>query len=709
MSFNWDRALQKANDLEDDNLSAALQLADGDGRWEALLRPPEVPQTEVPLNEGSQRHVMCPDLYRAALSGSISHVDQLLGLADEIPHTNDECHDVEIQFEDIFESNGSHKQLGARVHGYGSCTLQEVTAEKNTMLHIAAEQGHLELVKHLIRNDSALLTSQNSRQETPLLLAARAGNHHVISLIVFLAQESGVGAHEVLMKRSTDGDTVLHEAARHGHEDVVQVLMAVAPALSAEVNNAFMSPLYLAVFRKSIGVVKALLEYSHLSSIGPNQQNALHAAVLVSQEITSMLLDWKSELAYGKDASGSTPLHYAASNGDITVVRNILNKAPLTVYIRDQEGSSPLHAASRMHHYSVISSIIDHCPDSFELRDNQGRNFLHIVAQHVGTETHNRQGLKNLNLIIKLVSQRPDLKSLVNERDNEGNTPLHFASMKGFSEVLSHLLKACKADTTQMNNDGKTALDNAISLSSFSLMAGTTVTLSAYGAKFSPQRQDKLKNWKDEATKWIDRTSTNLIIVSVLIATIAFSAAFNVPGSYNGDGVANLRKKIQYNIFVVLDTIALSASVSATMLLVVAKAVSKWGSWISFTYSLIFLWISLFTMQLAFVLAVSVALGEGQYATKSIIGVISFHFFSYTVATIYKVCFPAKLRTIRKFLSSMKEQTETTRQIDVQFPMLTSYVSRSNLFFFINLFFFFTMTIILWVASILDYRPRTDQ
>ncbi|KAJ1700331.1 hypothetical protein LUZ63_000110 [Rhynchospora breviuscula] len=623
MSFNWDRALQKANDLEDDNLSAALQLADGDGRWEALVRSPEVPParrgTEIPLSEGSQRHVMCPDLYRATLSGSISRVDQFLGLAEQTTHTNDECHDVEIQFEDFFESNESHKQLGARVHGYSSCTLQEVTAEKNTMLHIAAAQGHLELVKHLIRNDNTLLTSQNSRQETPLLLAARAGNHRVISLIVFLAQESGVGAYEVLMKRSTDGDTVLHEAARHGHEDVVQVLMTVAPALSAQVNNASMSPLYLAVFRKSIGVVKALLQYSHPSAAGPNEQNALHAAVLVSQEIASMLLDWKAELAYGKDASGSTPLHYAASNGDITVVKNILNKAPLTVYVRDQEGSSPLHAAARMHHYSVISSIIDHCPDSFELCDNQGRNFLHIVAQHVGTENHNCDGLKNLNLIIKLVSQRPDLKMLVNERDKEGNTPLHFASMKGFPEVLLHLLKASKADTTQMNNDGKTALDNAISLSSFSLMAGTIVTLSAYGAKFSPQRQDKLKNWKDEATKWIDRTSTNLIIVSVLIATIAFSAAFNVPGSYNGDGVAILRKKIQYNIFVVLDTIALSASVSATMLLVVAKAVSKWGSWISFSYSLIFLWISLFTMQLAFVMAVSVALGETRYVTKAII------------------------------------------------------------------------------------------
>ena len=115
-------------------------------------------------------------------------------------------------------------------------------------------------------------------------------------LIVFLAQESGIGAYQVLTKRSIEGDTVLHEAAQHGHEDVVQALMTVAPALSVELNNASMSPLYLAVIRNSIGMVRTLLQYSHSSVVGPNQQNALHAAVLQSQgKNTTFLNDLSPE------------------------------------------------------------------------------------------------------------------------------------------------------------------------------------------------------------------------------------------------------------------------------------------------------------------------------------------------------------------------------------------------------------------------------
>ncbi|XP_078182383.1 protein ACCELERATED CELL DEATH 6-like [Carex rostrata] len=589
---------RRGSELKDrDLIVAALQLAESAERLAALLQAPVDPVqsgANVPIEIGSQRDFMCPDLYRATVSGSIDRVNGLLGLIEETTSIHDGAHDVAVSLEDSSERNGSSKQWGCRPHGDSLCMLQEVTAENNTVLHIAAEQGHVELVEKIIRRDHTLLMYENSRHETPLHLAARAGNHQIVSLIVSLAQESGIGAHEILTKRNKDGDTVLHEAARHGYDDVVQVLMSVAPALSAEVNNASMSPLYLAVARNSVGIVKELLQYSHSSAIGPNQQNALHAAVLQSQEIASMLLDWKDELANERDTSGSTPMHYAASNGNVTVVKNILDKVPLCVYIQDQEGSSPLHVAAQMAHYSALLCMIDHCPDSFELHDNQGRNFLHIVAQ-------NGYGFN-----INLVSRSPDLKKIVNERDNEGNTPLHCASTNGFSKTISHLLRASKADSTLMNNAGKTALDHAVSISSFFLMAGATATLSAYGATFSPQRRDKMKSaWKDEMTKWIDRTSKNLIVVSVLIATIAFSAAFNVPGSYHDDGLANLRRKSQYKMFLILDTFAMSTSLSATVLLVLTKVANNRDSWYSsatiFGLSLLFLWISLCTMQLSFV------------------------------------------------------------------------------------------------------------
>ena len=40
--------------------------------------------------------------------------------------------------------------------------------------------------------------------------------------------------------------------------------------------------------------------------------------------------------------------------------------------------------------------------------------------------------------------------------------------------------------------------------------------------------------------KWREATLKNLAIVSTLVVTVAFSAAFNVPGSYGSDGKANL-------------------------------------------------------------------------------------------------------------------------------------------------------------------------
>ncbi|KAJ4813412.1 Ankyrin repeat family protein-like [Rhynchospora pubera] len=639
-------ALRKASNLEDEDLCSFLRLAEGDERWKALLCdlcPPLDPARsgiDVQLFDDTQ--VMCPHMYQAALSGSINCVNELLGLTDGTTH------DVTVVLEDSPE-----KRLRGKFHGDGLCTLQEVAAGKNTILHIAAEQGHYELVKQLISTDDSLLTFENSRHETPLHLAARAGKHNIISLIVLQAQQSLTrGAFEVLRRRNTDGDTVLHEAARNGHEATVQVLMTIAPALSTKGNTASISPLYLAVARNSVGVVEALLENKQASASGPKKQNALHAAVLRSSEITTMLLNWRPELAYERDSSGSTPLHFAASDGDVDMVQKILDIAPLAVYIQDEEGLSPLHVAARMCHYSTIDLIINWCPDSSKLLD---------------------------------------------ERDNEGNTPLHCASMIGSVGMISELIQV-KADTKVINNEGKTALDHSISQDSVFLMARSTIILFVHGATFGPQRQDKLKNWKDHEI--IERTSKNLIVVCILIATIALSAAFNVPGSYNGDGLANLRRRKTYSLFLVFDTLSMSASVTAVMLLVVAKAVTEKGSRICFGISLILLWISLFTIEFAFVLGISVALGNGKMATKSLLYILPAFFFMFTAIIVNVLCLPTSLWTMRRVLSSKTGDRQTKRQIDIQFPMLTTYIRISSWFMILNVIFYLGLFGFLYGGSI---------
>jgi len=89
-----------------------------------------------------------------------------------------------------------------------------------------------------------------------------------------------------------------------------------------------------------------------------------------------------------------------------------------------------------------------------------------------------------------------------------------------------------------------------------------------YGVQFRPQRQDHINKWNgQDIMKWREATSKNLAIVSTLVATVAFSAAFNVPGSYGSDGKANLNGNRMYNTFLVLDTIAMTTSVMATIYL----------------------------------------------------------------------------------------------------------------------------------------------
>jgi ankyrin repeat protein len=179
-----------------------------------------------------------------------------------------------------------------------------VTAERRTLLHIAAGQGHCGLITELARRDRDLLSSLTSSQDTPLHFAARAGHADAVAVIVRLIasreddddSDDDVeeawrrlrlrGVHDVLGAKNRAGDTALHVAARHGRgaAAAVEALMRLAPGLAAELNGAGVSPLYLAVVSGSVRAVAAIVAYGDdaAAAAGSMSQNALHAAVLQS-------------------------------------------------------------------------------------------------------------------------------------------------------------------------------------------------------------------------------------------------------------------------------------------------------------------------------------------------------------------------------------------------------------------------------------------
>uniref|UniRef100_A0A0E0F5B8 PGG domain-containing protein n=1 Tax=Oryza meridionalis TaxID=40149 RepID=A0A0E0F5B8_9ORYZ len=578
---------------------------------------------------------MCSRLYIAAFRGYTDEVFSLLAGSSGT----------------AVEPANSRPSPAAQEHAnhHGGCSIREVTAERSTLLHIAAGEGHDELIAELCSHDSSLLSSSSSSGNTPLHCAARAGHAGAVRDIVRLAranvEEDRLRA--MLRGMNATGDTALHLAARHGHGEAVEELMEVAPETALELNGGGVSPLYLAVMSRSVRAVRAILSCRDASAAGPSSQNALHAAVLQSSEMVSLLLQWKPTLATKVDSSKSTPLHFASSDGDCSIIQAILTHLPRSaINIQDNKGLSPLHIAALMGHTETVRMLLQFSPASADICDNQGQSFLHAAA------------MKGHSSIISYAVKNSMLKHLLNAQDKEGNTPLHLAVVVEECKVVSKLLSS-----------GEVSL---------------VVKLHESGAQFQPQRQDLIEKWNaQDIMKWRDNTSKNLAVVSTLIATVAFAAAFNVPGSYGHDGKANLAGDPMYNAFLILDTISMVTSVVATILLVYGRASRSHRSWPSFVISMYFLWLSINCMVFGFFTAIAAVSKKG---IKIAMSQLIYHGMYILTMQLTFLAMPGSFISTMKFLVSgrMERQQHAKRHIKRQYPFIAFYTFNVIFFFIIN-------------------------
>ncbi|POO00349.1 Transmembrane protein [Trema orientale] len=323
-----------------------------------------------------------------------------------------------------------------------------------------------------------------------------------------------------------------------------------------------------------------------------------------------------SEILEIADNFGWMPLHYAAHLGNVNAVKLFLKTNGLLGYIKDSEGMSALHMAAKNGQSRVVKELIEERPDVCELVNNNGQTALHVAVDN---------GWRN---VVETLLKMEAFSDLINEQDDQGNTSLHLAAIHGLFACIELLANDKRMDKGVTNKKWMTALDIARltdyedlspveKLSFISpltregglLSLERTVVKETRMTKTNTSRKErKISHESDyrmkeaevgniayttqghELEELVDRNDptkvlqeavkenernfesmTNLnLLAATIIASITYSAAIQVPGGYNNDGIANLKSKASFQNFLVSNSMAFRCSASAiTMCLVI--------------------------------------------------------------------------------------------------------------------------------------------
>ncbi|KAM7481793.1 hypothetical protein LguiB_006376 [Lonicera macranthoides] len=471
--------------------------------------------------------------------------------------------------------------------------LDQRTPNMNTILHLASQFGHTRAVQEILAaypSYPSLLTEVNSNKDSALHLAARGGHSGVVRVLIdhakVLDQDLEIGKQMwsgISELKNEDDNTALHEGTRYNHIEVVSMLLQEYPNLIISINKCQESPLYLAASRGFHDLVNIITDADGLNSLksfkGPNGRTALHRAVICnSKDCTRKLLEKCIFLASMEDEGSQKPLHYAARLGFANLVSQLLTADEYVAYVAERnEGNTALLLAASVGHVSVMKELISLCPNCCYMVNIKGRNALHVAIEH-----------EQKNVIEYLLEECPTIiSSLIIEKDEDGNTPLHLLATSNC--FVPRLIQHPLADKGALNKKHLTPLDLVNyddKLSTLVAKSEIAEELKRVGAILHlpnvrlpppapiptasgpPTTNPNIKSMHEEMKKEADTH----MLVAALIVTVTFTVGFTMPGGYIqsgslNQGMAVLRtKSIAFQAFIMSDTVSFLFSVTALLL-----------------------------------------------------------------------------------------------------------------------------------------------
>ena len=256
-----------------------------------------------------------------------------------------------------------------------------------------------------------------------------------------------------------DGNTALHIAAKYNDSEMASFLIAKDATLDLK-NNENETPLLVSIKAGSVETAKILVEAgSDIFARDTERKTALEIAMQKSEIYNDIMITKKT--GYAIDFDGKTIMHYFVINKNEEAVNLCISRdVPLSQ--KDDDGKTPLayafedyaDAVSIRIAASLLLANVEPVRGDFayfedavrthnmNIRSDDGQTPLHIasISGHTG-----------------IVSYLTANKARLNVQDSTGSTPLHEAVRYGRADIVK-MLVAGGADVNAKDRVGKTPI-----------------------------------------------------------------------------------------------------------------------------------------------------------------------------------------------------------------------------------------------------------
>ncbi|KAI1047931.1 hypothetical protein LB505_013226 [Fusarium chuoi] len=306
--------------------------------------------------------------------------------------------------------------------------------------------------------------------------ACRSGSAELVKMLIRHGADLSIA--------DANGLTCLHEAVSRGSEDIVKILVESNVYLSPQDKNGF-TPLHLAAAQGHLECYKYLLEKGADATIRDRLGgNAIHYACYSAghaELLRFVLQNGPDSLATDHVFKVGSPLMLVAWNGDIDMAKVLFHfGAVSSLFVPTPLGELPLQLAASLGHAELVALFLEHGAEkTLSVPDTTGNTALH----HACATTERDE---TIGLLL-----RPGFEESILMENEEGETPLHVASRRGYTSYAKLILQYSEPGQQRVlkmqNNELQTPLFTAtcnghVEFVKILLEYGAENTLGTFGA-----------------------------------------------------------------------------------------------------------------------------------------------------------------------------------------------------------------------------------